>query len=87
MFLNFLSYVLYGAVKSGKTTLMRILLSLCSPDAGTIFLFGENKPSKNITVGYMPQQLGLEGSLTVHETFYYFARLQGIDNIRFAKVC
>ncbi|WP_434064654.1 zinc ABC transporter ATP-binding protein ZnuC [Sessilibacter corallicola] len=48
---------LIGPNGAGKTTLVRILLGLLSPDKGNI------KRSKNLTIGYMPQKLSLDGSM------------------------
>jgi zinc transport system ATP-binding protein len=60
-----------GPNGGGKTTLLRILLGLERPDAGTALLFGEpaHSFSRRATLGYLPQraQVGTEAPVTVRE--------------------
>lgn len=73
------SYVLYGAFKSGKSTLLKILLNLCKQDDGHVYFYGKgNDDPMDVLIGYMPQQLGLEERLTVSETVMFYARLNGL---------
>lgn len=46
-----------GPNGGGKTTLLKLILGLLSPAAGTIRLFGESPKRGRRLVGYMPQQL------------------------------
>lgn len=70
------SYVLYGAVKSGKSTLVRIILNLCRSDQGTISVPGDY--GKDV-FGYMPQRLGLHPTLTIAETVRFFTAIKGLS--------
>jgi zinc transport system ATP-binding protein len=60
-----------GPNGGGKTTLLRILLGLERPDAGTALLFGEpaHAFSRRATLGYLPQraQVGIAAPVTVRE--------------------
>jgi zinc transport system ATP-binding protein len=60
-----------GPNGGGKTTLLRILLGLERPDAGTALLFGEpaHAFSRRATLGYLPQraQVGIDAPVTVRE--------------------
>lgn len=74
-------YVLYGAMKSGKSTLLKIVLNLCKQDEGHVYFYGKTGSidQLDVLIGYMPQQLGLEEQLTVHETIMLFASLNGLN--------
>jgi zinc transport system ATP-binding protein len=60
-----------GPNGGGKTTLMRIILGLARPAAGTALLFGEpaHRFSRRATLGYLAQRsrLGTEAPATVRE--------------------
>jgi zinc transport system ATP-binding protein len=60
-----------GPNGGGKTTLVRIVLGLARPTAGTALLFGEpaDRFSRRATLGYLAQraQLGIEAPVTVRE--------------------
>ena len=64
-------YGLLGPNGSGKTTMMRCICGLLSPEKGSIECDCEN-------IGYLPQQFGAMKSLTVYETMRYFATLKEI---------
>jgi len=63
---------LLGANGAGKTTVIRLLLGLLRPSAGSISLFGES-PSRRTRrrLGYVPQSLGLYGDLTPLENLQF----------------
>ena len=44
-----------GPNGGGKTTLMKIILGLLKPSAGTIQFFHQGKEVNEITMGYLPQ--------------------------------
>ncbi len=72
---------LIGPDGAGKTTLMRILMSLLLPDAGEVWLDGldvkrEYKKVRHIT-GYMPGRFSLYTDLTVEENMQFFATVFG----------
>lgn len=61
---------LIGANGSGKTTLFKILTKQISPDSGEFFT------DKNSTIGYLSQNLNLEGEKTIYdETLSIFSEL------------
>ena len=68
---------LIGPDGAGKTTLMRILMTLLVQDEGTATMNGLNvvkdyKKIRNI-VGYMPGRFSLYQDLTVEENLNFFA--------------
>lgn len=73
---------LVGPDGAGKTTLIRLITGLLTPDEGTITVHGFDsvKQTQKITdiIGYMPQKFGLYEDLTVHENLNLFADLKGV---------
>ncbi len=72
---------LIGPDGAGKTTLMRILMSLLLPDTGSAIMNGLNvvtdyKKVRLIT-GYMPGRFSLYPDLTVEENLKFFATVFG----------
>ena len=70
---------LLGPNGAGKTTTIRVLVTLLPPDGGSASVFGLDVRSETMAVrrliGYMPQQLSADGSLTGWENVMLFARL------------
>jgi len=70
---------LLGPDGAGKTTLMRILVSLLDPDAGTCSVndisVTERPGDIRRIIGYMPQRFSLYPDLTVGENLRFFADL------------
>ncbi|MDP5226502.1 ABC transporter ATP-binding protein [Arthrobacter sp. YJM1] len=69
---------LIGPNGAGKTTLLLMLASLLRPDAGTILIDGRD-PSRDpaavrLRIGWMPDSLGVWGSLTAREILVQIAR-------------
>jgi ABC-2 type transport system ATP-binding protein/ribosome-dependent ATPase len=71
---------LLGANGAGKTTLIRLLLGVLRPTSGSVRLFGA-PPSRagRQRVGYVPQNLGLYGDLTIAENLEFRAGLFGVS--------
>lgn len=73
---------LIGPDGAGKTTLMRLVAGLLTPDSGTLTVLGLNAIADPLTVqasiGYMPQHFGLYEDLTVQENLTLYADLQGL---------
>jgi ABC-2 type transport system ATP-binding protein len=71
-----------GPNGSGKTTTIRMLCGLLTPDAGTGRCLGYDiiKESAAIKreVGYMPQRFGLYEDLSIRENLDFVARLYGV---------
>jgi ABC-2 type transport system ATP-binding protein len=70
---------LLGPNGAGKTTTLRVLNTLYPPQSGTVRVFGLDVRSDAMSVrrmlGYVPQQLSIEGALTARENVSWFARL------------
>lgn len=76
--LNF-QYGIYGLLGhngAGKTTLIKILLDLIKPDSGQV-KYKSLKDSFNF-IGYLPQSLGLDESLTVENYLKYIGKYKDI---------
>jgi ABC-2 type transport system ATP-binding protein len=70
---------LLGPNGAGKTTTLRVLNTLYPPQVGTVRVFGLDARAQAMAVrrllGYVPQQLSIEGGLTGRENVAWFARL------------
>ncbi len=51
-----------GPNGGGKSTLLKLMLGLEQPTAGTVKLFGQNPEKTRSRVGYVPQSAALDGS-------------------------
>ena len=72
-----------GPDGAGKTTIMRLLAAVMTPDEGSIAIEGldaiADPESVRSRVSYMPQRFGLYEDLTVDENIEFFAELFGIS--------
>ncbi len=66
--------VLFGQTASGKSVLLRLLLGLEAPDAGTVYLrdadAADTKPGDR-RIGYVPQSFALFPNRTVGQNIAY----------------
>lgn len=73
------SFGLLGPNGAGKTTMMRMVLGILAPDAGTIAWnaapIDERTRSR---FGYLPEERGLYGKMRVRDHILYFARLHAL---------
>jgi ABC-2 type transport system ATP-binding protein len=73
------TFGLLGPNGAGKTTTIRMLVTLLKPVAGQISVFGTDTAAQPMRVrrmiGYVPQLLSADGSLTGRENVELFARL------------
>ncbi|MCB2089731.1 MAG: ABC transporter ATP-binding protein, partial [Sphingomonadaceae bacterium] len=69
---------LVGPDAAGKTTLIRILAGLMSPESGELEVMG-GAPGDNLDqLGYMPQRFGLYEDLSVIQNLTLYAELRGL---------
>ena len=70
---------LLGPNGAGKTTTIRLITTLLPVQQGEVLVFGADVRRKPMVVrrllGYVPQQLSIEGALTGRENVSWFARL------------
>src|SRR5215831_9321433 len=74
---------LVGPDGAGKTTLIRLIAGLMTPDAGMLEVLGlgvAQKPQQiQDRLGYMPQRFGLYEDLSVEENLDLYADLHGVS--------
>ena len=73
---------LVGPDGAGKTTLIRILAGLMTPDEGAVSILGGAPAQRLDAIGYMPQRFGLYEDLTVRENLLLYAELRGLPRDR-----
>lgn len=77
-----------GPNGSGKTTTIRMLCGLLTPDAGegTCLGFDIRRESRRIKlrVGYMTQRFGLYEDLSIEENLRFIARVYGLPDVKAA---
>jgi ABC-2 type transport system ATP-binding protein len=73
------TFGLLGPNGAGKTTTIRMLVTLLKPMSGLVSVFGVNAAAQPMLVrrmiGYVPQLLSADGTLTGRENVELFARL------------
>ncbi len=70
---------LLGRNGAGKTTLIRIIMGVFNGDGGVVAVDGEPLNTKNVKIGYLPEERGLYPKKKIMEQLVYFAELQGVD--------
>ena len=75
-------YGLLGPNGAGKSTVIRMLVGLVKPDAGTVTVLGHAMPDIAVLseVGYMTQQAALYPDLSIEENVRFFAALWGRED-------
>ncbi|HVZ97755.1 MAG TPA: ATP-binding cassette domain-containing protein, partial [Chitinophagaceae bacterium] len=75
-------FALLGPNGAGKSTLIKMLTTLLPPTSGDAFIDGHsisNEADKiRRIIGYVPQMLSADGSLTGYENLFLFAKLYDI---------
>jgi ABC-2 type transport system ATP-binding protein len=82
-------YGLLGPNGSGKTTTMKILLSLLHPSKGAAQILGGSSRDPKISgrVGYLPEESYLYKYLTARETLDFYGRIFGLSRkVRKARI-
>ncbi len=74
---------LVGQNGAGKTTVLRMIMDIFRPDAGSILIFGRppDDAAKEF-IGYLPEERGIYVGLKVGKVLEYFARLKGLPRAR-----
>jgi ABC-2 type transport system ATP-binding protein len=71
-------YGFIGPNGSGKTTTLRMIMSIFYPDRGRIRIFGEEALGAcTDRVGYLPEERGLYKNMKVRELLQFYGRLKG----------
>ena len=71
-------YGFIGPNGSGKTTTIRMILSILLPDAGEITVLGRRDThAARDRVGYLPEERGLYKKMTARRLLRYYGRLKG----------
>lgn len=77
---------LVGPDGAGKTTTIRMMSGLLTPDKGTISLFGmdvkKNKKEIQNRIGYLSQKFSLYGDLSVDENIEFFADIHNVKSFK-----
>jgi ABC-2 type transport system ATP-binding protein len=72
-------YGILGPNGAGKTTMLRTLLGIIDPDAGTRTLLGSDRPiTQSRLVGYLPEERGLYQSMRAVDTIAFMGALRGL---------
>jgi ABC-2 type transport system ATP-binding protein len=81
---------LIGPNGAGKTTTIRMITTLLPVPAGTIEVFGRDVARRKLDVrrliGYVPQQLSADATLTGRENVTLFARLFDVPRVRRRRI-
>ena len=74
------TYGVIGPSGAGKTTAIRMIMSILFPDAGTLSVLG--RPSAleaKDRIGYLPEERGVYRKMRVNAFLSYIARLKGVS--------
>lgn len=78
---------LVGPDGAGKTTTIRMLTGILSPDSGLVRLLGSERPEAvKDEIGYVPQKFSLYGDLTVMENLQVIGALYGASMQRIQEI-
>lgn len=76
---------LLGPNGAGKSTLIKMMTTLLTPDDGDITIVGhsvrKNPVKVRQSIGYVPQMLSVDGTLTAYENLLIFAKLYGLGTV------
>src|SRR5947208_5520706 len=67
-----------GPNGSGKTTTLRMIVSIFYPDSGTVSVFGNNmRQARSSDIGYLPEERGLYRKMTLRNVLEFYGELRG----------
>ena len=73
------TYGLLGPNGAGKTTVIRMILGILEPDAGSVELFGKPFARESLDrIGYLPEERGLYKRMTVRRMLSFLGEIKGI---------
>ncbi len=79
-------YGFLGPNGSGKTTTMRMIMSIFYPDEGSLEVLGHpNAEAIKDRLGYLPEEKGLYKKMRVEEIIAYFGTLKGMESREASK--
>jgi len=77
---------LCGGNGAGKSTILRMIVGILQPSAGTIELNGLNWKEQRVEyleqIGYMPDHFQFAAGLTARETLSFYAALRGVPKAK-----
>ncbi|MDR2212151.1 MAG: ATP-binding cassette domain-containing protein [Pseudomonadales bacterium] len=70
-----------GPSGAGKTTTIRLIMSILFPDSGSLRVLGHDSAFEvRRRIGYLPEERGVYAKMRVEEFLLYLARLRGVDD-------
>jgi ABC-2 type transport system ATP-binding protein len=74
-----MAFGLLGRNGSGKTTTLRIIMDIFSPDSGQVLIDGIPRRETKAMMSYLPEERGLYPKRTVSEQMIYLGQLRGLS--------
>jgi len=75
-------YGFIGPNGSGKTTTLRMIMSILYPDSGSIRVLGEERRQAcNDRIGYLPEERGLYRKMRVRDMLQFYGRLRAAADV------
>lgn len=76
-------YGFIGPNGSGKTTTLRMIMSIFYPDSGSIRIFGQDGiGARTDRVGYLPEERGLYKNMKIRDILQFYGRLKSGRSVK-----